>query len=107
MSNVLFKVTGWSLLALAWTWLTLEWLPSYANSAQFKWVAAALGSDEPDMPPQAELHPIVKLAAESPIYTLLAGVLVVMWCYLLVTKIRQRPAETVKETEVNSNIAKA
>lgn len=84
--NVLFRLTTWGLLALAWAWLTLEWLPSYANSAQFKWVAAALGGDETEIPPQAELHPILQLAAKSPAYTFLGGVLLFAWGHLLIRR---------------------
>jgi hypothetical protein len=88
-NNFLFKVTGWALLALAWAWFTLEWLPSYANGVQYGWVATALGSDEP-IPEPGELHPIVKLAVKSPAYTFLGGVLVVAWTSLLISKLLPR-----------------
>ena len=92
MSNILFKVTGWGLLALAWAWLTLEWLPRYAARVQGG-IIGELGSDEWIQEP-AELHPILQLAAQSPAYTFLAGSLVVAWCYLLVIKVRKHQLRT-------------
>jgi hypothetical protein len=90
MNNLMFKMTSWGLLALVWAWLSFEWLPNYAANVQHPCILVWLGDNPPaePMPEPGELNPIVKLAAESPRYTFLAGVLVVAWCYLLETNIR-------------------
>jgi hypothetical protein len=94
-NDFLFKVTGCALLALAWAWLILKWLPRYAATTQYG-IMGELGSNEWIQEP-AELHPILKLAADSPAYTFLAGVLVVAWLYLLVIKIQHHPPVGVSQ----------
>jgi hypothetical protein len=79
MNNLMYKVTGWGLLALVWAWFTLEWLPSYAHTVQYGILGGVDSLGWIQKP--AELHPIVQLATDSPGYTFLAGVLVVAWCY--------------------------
>ncbi len=110
---MLFRVTSWLLLALAWTWLMLEAVPrfvvrqvhvDYIVSDEYltesEYIAREFsGEDEGTLRfvDYVDPHPALLFVREHRLYVFVAGILIAIWCYLFFCKVRGYPALSISQ----------
>jgi hypothetical protein len=106
---MLFKVTSWLLLALAWTWVMLEWVPLLVvrhvsvdggeNLTESEYLVRELSGiyeGQFRVIDYIDPHPALVFVRDYRLYVFVAGILAAVWCYLFIGRVRSylaaRPA---------------